>query len=120
MTAWKLVPIDPTPEMLAALDDDTPYIVRRALDKSCYEVVFNPSDEWRVVIPNDMQTLFQGAEHAAHEEYDRRRRAWLYRAMLDAAPKPDLENSPAGLADAHSKSPSRPAMPKEAGDEGTS
>lgn len=24
-----------------------------------------------------------------------------------------LENSPAGLADAHSKSPSRPAMPKE-------
>lgn len=46
--------------------------------------------------------------------FNRSRFTWepLFMAAMPLAPQA-LENGRAGLADAHSKSPSRPAMPKE-------
>ncbi|CAH1689751.1 hypothetical protein BOSEA31B_20292 [Hyphomicrobiales bacterium] len=88
MSEWKLLPVEPTDAMLDALADETPYCVRRASDKSCYEVIFNPAEDWRTHIPNDLQIVFQGAEAEAEVRCERLRRLWLYRSLLATAPEP--------------------------------
>ena len=89
---WKLVPIDPTVEMRAALEDETPFFCRRALDKSCYEVGRAMNEDWRDVISDDQTILatFKDGDEA-HDHFDSLEFAWRYKNMLAAAPSPDRE-----------------------------
>jgi hypothetical protein len=45
--------VAPTEIIDILMDEDSPFICRRKMDKSAYEIVENTSPEWRTLIPND-------------------------------------------------------------------
>lgn len=51
----------PTDEMRAAMESDTPFVWRRKLDKNGYEVIRQNSPDWREVISDDITVVFEGS-----------------------------------------------------------
>src|SRR6266705_3473128 len=48
----------PTAEMREAMEDETPYFCRRAIDKSGYEVGYMNNADWRICVSEDQVILY--------------------------------------------------------------
>jgi hypothetical protein len=84
-----IVPMEATEGMFEALlDDQTPFICRRKMDKSGYEIVEQKNPEWRDVVadPMDVVAEFYDSEEA-WAEHARLEIKWKLRNMLAARPK---------------------------------
>ena len=56
-----------TNEQIDAIFGDSPFIARRKMDKSAYEVVQQTNDDWREVIGNDDDFKHHGDFRTADE-----------------------------------------------------
>jgi hypothetical protein len=57
-------------------NNESPFVCRRKMDKSAYEIVENTAPEWRTLIPNE--------GWVAHGEFPDSERAWKAHAQLVA------------------------------------
>jgi hypothetical protein len=92
----------PTDAMRVAMEQETPYFCRRAMDKSCYEVGINVNDDWREVISEDQTILatFKDGDEA-RDEFERLEFAWRYARMMEVAhPAPSAPAIPENVRQA--------------------
>jgi hypothetical protein len=76
----------PTEEMRTAMEDETPYFCRRAIDKKCWEVGHCNNEDWRDVISDDQTILARHADEVdAMEHYGRLEFEWRYSQMMRVA-----------------------------------
>lgn len=75
----------PTEAMRHAMEDETPYFCRRAIDKSCYEVGIRNNEDWRECISDDQTILatYRACDDA-NEHYDSLEFEWRYAQMIAA------------------------------------
>lgn len=85
MTKTVEVPIQPTDAMREAMTGQTPYLSRRKMDKSGYEVIRQDHPEWRDVVAEPMTVVaeYSNGEEAA-EHCERLAFEWRYAEMLKA------------------------------------
>lgn len=83
----KILPLVSTDEMRQAMEGETPYFCRRALDKSCYVVGIRKNVDWADVISDDQEILETFPhEDLAHDKYGELEFQWRYAEMLRVAP----------------------------------
>jgi hypothetical protein len=76
----------PTTEMQYALESETPYFCRRALDKRGYEVGIRTNGDWRECISEDQTVLFTSKhEGEAEAHYEKLQFEWRYHEMMRVA-----------------------------------
>jgi hypothetical protein len=78
---------EPTESMLEAMSGEAPYIWRRKMDKSGYEVVYlGDNPDWRTVIAEPQVTVFETRDSAeATERCEKLQREWRYHEMMRVA-----------------------------------
>jgi hypothetical protein len=79
--------LTPTKGMVEALiDDQTPFICRRKMDKSGYEIVEQKNPDWRDVVADPMEVVaeFYNSDEA-WAEHARIEAKWKFHAAIQAA-----------------------------------
>lgn len=86
MTDFVQIPVHPTDAMREAMMGETPYLARRKMDKSGYEVIRQDHPEWRNVIAEPMTVVAEySSGDEAEEHCERLAFEWRYAEMLKAA-----------------------------------
>lgn len=85
----------PTEEMLAAMSqDETPFICRRKIDKSGYEVARMDNEDWRECISEEQTVVFEGSEDTCEAVFLSVARRWRYGEMLRVANEQAIHGQP--------------------------
>ncbi len=83
----------PSEEMFVAMcQGETPFIERRKMDKSGYEVVRADNADWREVISSEQTVVFEGTFEDAREFRARCEFYWRFNQMLQIAAKAPIPN----------------------------
>jgi hypothetical protein len=83
----------PNEDMFEAMRAETPFVSRRKIDKSGYEVVRADNADWREVISGEERTVvFEGSKEDAEEFRDRCEFYWRFNEMLQIAAKHPIPN----------------------------
>jgi len=82
---------NPTQEMRAAMEGETPYNWRRNMDKTAYEVYFLDYPDWRDVVAEPQRIVFESKDREAVETHCAELQfAWRYSEMLRVAAEQPL------------------------------
>lgn len=81
-----------TDSQIDAIFDDSPFIARRAFDKSCYEVLENTRPDWQTTIGTDADFVHHGNFNTFSDAEIHRRRLHVRRLLNEylapICPKP--------------------------------
>jgi hypothetical protein len=83
----------PTEEMLDAMSqDETPFVCRRKMDKSGYEVVRADNVDWREVISDEQTVVFEGSSDESQAYCRSATLHWRYGEMMRIANEQSIPN----------------------------